>query len=38
VVARIEVPELRRQIERSLVGQMKDAAELRGVLDTAHGE
>lgn len=32
VVARIEVPELRRQIERSLVGQMKDAAGLQELL------
>jgi Fe-S cluster assembly protein SufD len=29
VVAKIEVPELRRQIERSLAGQMQDAAELK---------
>jgi Fe-S cluster assembly protein SufD len=32
VVARIEVPELRRQIERSLAGQMKEAAELMELL------
>ena len=32
VVARIEVPELRRQIERSLAGQMKEAAELKEFL------
>jgi Fe-S cluster assembly protein SufD len=38
VVARIEVPELRRQIERSLVGQMREGDALKGVLDTAHGE
>jgi Fe-S cluster assembly protein SufD len=29
VVARIEVPELRRQIERSLAGQMQEAAHLK---------
>ena len=32
VVARIEVPELRRQIERSLAGQMKEAADLMELL------
>jgi Fe-S cluster assembly protein SufD len=32
VVARIEVPELRRQIERSLAGQMHEAAELKELL------
>ena len=32
VVARIEVPELRRQIERSLAGQMKEADALREFL------
>jgi Fe-S cluster assembly protein SufD len=32
VVARIEVPELRRQVERSLAGQMKDAADLMELL------
>jgi Fe-S cluster assembly protein SufD len=32
VVARIEVPELRRQIERSLAGQMKEAAALQELL------
>lgn len=32
VVARIEVPELRRQIERSLAGQMKEADALREYL------
>ena len=32
VVARIEVPELRRQIERSLAGQMQEAAELQELL------
>jgi len=32
VVARIEVPELRRQIERSLAGQMKEADALRELL------
>ena len=30
VVARIEVPELRRQIEQSLAGQMVDAAAIQG--------
>ncbi len=45
VVARIEVPELRRQIERSLAGQMQDVwrmdpagAALTGAPNTAHGE
>jgi Fe-S cluster assembly protein SufD len=39
VVARIEVPELRRQIERSLAGQMHEAAaELRGTSYTAYGD
>jgi Fe-S cluster assembly protein SufD len=32
VVSRIEVPELRRQIEQSLAGQMVDAAALQGAL------
>jgi Fe-S cluster assembly protein SufD len=32
VVAKIEVPELRRQIERSLAGQMQEAAELKELL------
>jgi Fe-S cluster assembly protein SufD len=32
VVAKIEVPELRRQIERSLAGQMQDAAALKELL------
>jgi Fe-S cluster assembly protein SufD len=32
VVARIEVPELRRQIERSLVGQMREGDALRELL------
>src|SRR6185437_4063718 len=32
VVARIEVPELRRRIERSLAGQMQDAASLQELL------
>lgn len=32
VVARIEVPELRRQIEHSLAGQLKDAAALKELL------
>jgi Fe-S cluster assembly protein SufD len=34
VVAKIEVPELRRQIEQSLAGQLSEAAALKG----AHGE
>jgi Fe-S cluster assembly protein SufD len=38
VVAKIEVPELRRQIERSLAGQMQEAAELKGTPYTAYGE
>jgi Fe-S cluster assembly scaffold protein SufB len=29
VIARIEVPELRRQIEEQLAGQMQDGAALR---------
>lgn len=32
VVAKIEVPELRRQIEQSLAGQMKESAALEGLL------
>jgi Fe-S cluster assembly scaffold protein SufB len=32
VVARIEVPELRRQIERSLASQMHEAAALKELL------
>jgi Fe-S cluster assembly protein SufD len=32
VVSKIEVPELRRQIERSLAGQMQDAAALKELL------
>ena len=32
VVARFEVPELRRQIERSLAGQLQEAAELKEYL------
>jgi len=32
VVARIEVPELRRQIEHSLAGQLQDAAALKELL------
>jgi Fe-S cluster assembly protein SufD len=32
VVARIEVPELRRQIERSLAGQMQEGAALKELL------
>jgi Fe-S cluster assembly protein SufD len=32
VVARIEVPELRRQIERSLAGQLQEAAALKELL------
>jgi Fe-S cluster assembly protein SufD len=38
VVARIKVPELRRQIERNLAGQMQEAAALKGTPYTAHGE
>jgi len=38
VVSKIEVPELRRQIERSLAGQMQDAAALKGTPYTAYGE
>ena len=38
VVARIEVPELRRQIERSLAGQLNESAILQDALYTAHGE
>jgi len=32
VVSKIEVPELRRQIERSLAGQMQEAAALKELL------
>lgn len=32
VVAKIEVPELRRQIEQSLAGRLQDAAELKELL------
>jgi Fe-S cluster assembly protein SufD len=32
VVAKIEVPELRRQIERNLAGQMQEAAALKELL------
>jgi Fe-S cluster assembly protein SufD len=38
VVSKIEVPELRRQIERSLAGQMQEAAALKGTPYTAYGE
>src|ERR1700730_12919821 len=38
VVAKIEVPELRRQIEQSLAGQLNEAAALKGAPYTAHGE
>lgn len=38
VVAKIEVPELRRQIERSLAGQMLEADALKGAPYMAHGE
>jgi Fe-S cluster assembly protein SufD len=38
VVAKIEVPELRRQIEHNLAGQMQDAAALKGTPYTAYGE
>jgi Fe-S cluster assembly protein SufD len=36
VVAKIEVPELRRQIEQSLAGQLGDAAVLQDALFAAH--
>jgi Fe-S cluster assembly scaffold protein SufB len=32
VVAKIEVPELRRQIEQSLAGQLNEAAALKELL------
>jgi Fe-S cluster assembly protein SufD len=32
VVSRIEIPELRRQIEHDLAGQMADAASLKELL------
>jgi hypothetical protein len=32
VVAKIEIPELRRQIEHDLAGQMADAASLKELL------
>lgn len=38
VVSKIEAPELRRQIERSLAGQMQEAADLKGTPYTAYGE
>jgi Fe-S cluster assembly protein SufD len=38
VVAKIEVPELRRQIEQSLAGQLNDAAVIKGASYTTHGE
>ncbi len=38
VVARIDVPELRRQIELSLAGQMNGTAGLQGAPYTAHGQ
>ncbi len=38
VVARIEVPELRRQIEQSLAGQLNETAVLQGAPYTAHGQ
>jgi Fe-S cluster assembly protein SufD len=36
VVSKIEVPELRRQIEQSLAGQLNEAAALQGVPYMAH--
>jgi Fe-S cluster assembly protein SufD len=36
VVAKIEVPELRRQIEQSLAGQLDGAAALQDALQSAH--
>jgi Fe-S cluster assembly protein SufD len=38
VVAKIEVPELRRQIEQSLAGQLNEAAALKDAPYTAHGQ
>ncbi len=38
VVAKIDVPELRRQIEQSLAGQMNETAALKGAPYTAHGQ
>jgi Fe-S cluster assembly protein SufD len=38
VVSKIDVPELRRQIEQSLAGQLDDAAVLKGAPYMAHGE
>ena len=38
VVGKIDVPELRRQIERSLAGQLNEAAALKGAPYTAHGQ
>lgn len=38
VVAKIEVPELRRQIELNLAGQLNDTAALKGAPYTAHGQ
>jgi Fe-S cluster assembly protein SufD len=38
VVAKIEVPELRRQIEQSLAGQLNDTAVLSGALDSVHAQ
>ena len=37
VVSKIEVPELRRQIEESLAGQMNESAALKGAPYMAHG-
>ena len=37
VVARIEVPELRRQIEQSLAGHLNETAHLKGLPYTADG-
>jgi Fe-S cluster assembly protein SufD len=38
VVAKIEVPELRRQIEQSLAGQLNETAALTGAPYMAHGQ
>ena len=38
VVAKIEVPELRRQIEQSLAGQLNESDVLKGAPHAAHGQ
>jgi Fe-S cluster assembly protein SufD len=38
VIAKIEVPELRRQIELDLVSKLNETAALKGAPYTAHGE